>query len=519
MSRLAPPRPVSLINLDRLSWPLLGLLLVGFAGLFTAMAQARLSAYRQGFDLVSFVQPIWNTASGRPFEQSIYAGTSTILGVDLFLVEGLIAPLYALWPSYGFLFGLLSTTTALGGLAIFLIAVDATGSRPTALLCSVVYLAHLTLQNVAPNEFRPRLIAATALLFAFWFQQHQRVWPFWLMMLLALSVRLDVALVAAMLGLYGLLQRRHFSLSVLPAAVGILYWLVGLLVIVPLLRQGAPFHFLFYFGWLGATPGEILMTLLTRPDYVLAGILQPAKLLYLLQLLWPVAGLALLRPTALLPALPSLGLNLLGSDPIQYSIVRDYSVLIVPWVMVASILTIGDLAAGRHWLQRRLGPTISQRRRPRHQPADRAAARPGGLPIGHSGSRARIGLALVALMLVATASQHALLGSPLIPFLRGYPPYPRASAAQQILAQLPPTAPAAITNLLAAHVPLRRQLYFFPGNRAYASTLIQQADWIVGDRRAQSTLDEAGALDRLVASGAWRVVAEADGLVLLERIR
>ena len=82
--------------LDRWALPTLLLLMAAYVVVFTAMAIARLDAFRQGFDLVSYLQPIWNTSQGRPYEQSIYAGASTILGIDLFWIEGALALPYAL---------------------------------------------------------------------------------------------------------------------------------------------------------------------------------------------------------------------------------------------------------------------------------------------------------------------------------------------------------------------------------------------------------------------------------------
>lgn len=492
----APPRGTTarLAALDRLVLPALWLLMAAYAVVFTAMALARLAVFRQGFDLVSYVQPIWNTSQGRPFEQSVYAGTTTILGIDLFLIEGLLALPYALAPSYTTLFFILAAATALGGLAVFLIARDELASGVAALLAAGLYLASYTVQSVTPYEFRPRLIAATALLFAVYFQQRGRVVAFWLMTALALSVRLDVALAVAMLGVVGMLTRRRWSVSLAPLLVGAGYWLLGLLVIVPALRQGEPFLFLFYFAWLGDSPGAILTTLLTRPGYVLAGVLTAEKLRYTLGLLWPVAGLALLRPVFLLPALPSFAINMLASDQTLRRLDYDYSVLIVPWVIVAAIYAVGDLAHGRGWLGRRLA---------------RWLAVPDRRPLVSSG--------LIGLLLLATLSQQMALGAPLAAYLRGYRPYERAAAVRQVLAALPAGGPVAVTSEVAPHVPLRRQLHFFPGNRAYSPALANDARWVIGDRRRSPA--ERVAIERLLASGAWRRILDVDDYVLLERLR
>jgi uncharacterized membrane protein len=478
---------------DRLAWQVLWVLMTSYAIVFTAMALARLDTFRQGFDLVSYVQPIWNTSQGRPFEQSVYAGTRTILGVDLFLIEGLLALPYALAPSYATLFIILASVTALGGLAIFLMAREQPLSGLAALLAAGLYLANFTIQSVTPYEFRPRLIAATALLFAFYFQQRGQTLAFWLAAVLALSVRLDVALSVAMLGLVGLVMRRPWPVSLAPMVVASLYWLVGMLAIVPALRHGESFLFLFYFAWLGDSPSAIVTTLITRPGYVLSGIVTAEKLRYVLQLLWPVGGLALLRPVLLLPALPSLAINLLAGDRTLLRLDYDYSVLIIPWLVVAAVYAVGDLAHGRGWLGSRLRRWTSA---PMH--------------------RTVLSSSLLGLLLLATLSQQMALGSPVAQFLRGYRPPDRAAAARQVLATVP-AGPVAVTSELAPHLAQRRQIYFFPGNRAYSASLIDNARWVVADRRR--TPAERVAVERLIASGNWRRVLDVEDYVLLERLR
>jgi hypothetical protein len=164
-------------------------------------------------------------------------------------------------------------------------------------------------------------------------------------------------------------------------------------------------------------------------------------------------------------------------------------------VVVAAVLAVGDLAHGRGWAGRavaRLTPTT---------------LRPMLLAVG-----------LLGVMLAATLSQQALLGSPLVQYLRGYPTNPRAAAARQVLAALPPNGPVAVTNVLGPHVPMRRQIYFFPGNRAYSPTLVQGAKWIIGDRLNVNN-GERDAIRALIASENWRTVVEAGDYVLLERLR
>ena len=121
----------------------------------------------------------------------------------------------------------------------------------------------------------------------------------------------------------------------------------------------------------------------------------------------------------------------------------------------------------------------------------------------------------MGLLLLATVSQQVVLGSPLLQYARGYRPAERAVAAQQVLAALPPETPVAVSSELAPHVPLRRQLYFFPGNRAYSPALVERAEWVLGDRRRSEA--ERAAIEALERSGRYRVVLEVDDYVLLEQ--
>jgi hypothetical protein len=126
-----------------------------------------------------------------------------------------------------------------------------------------------------------------------------------------------------------------------------------------------------------------------------------------------------------------------------------------------------------------------------------------------------VAVLLAGVLLLATGSQQAALGGPLPAYLRGYPPDPRAAAARQVLLALPPDAPVAVTSQLGPHVPMRRQLYYFPGNRAYDAAGVERARWVVADRRR--TTNERAAIERLQASGQWRTVLDVQDYVLLER--
>ena len=119
--------------------------------------------------------------------------------------------------------------------------------------------------------------------------------------------------------------------------------------------------------------------------------------------------------------------------------------------------------------------------------------------------------ALLALLLL----QHLALGSEPLRFLKHPGPSPRLAVAQGVIRRIPADAPLAVTSQLAVHVPLRQQLYHFPGNASYDPALVDRARFILADR--QRSTEESQAIDRLARDPGWRVVTDEGDFVLLER--
>ncbi len=78
----------------------------------------------------------------------------------------------------------------------------------------------------------------------------------------------------------------------------------------------------------------------------LAGPVMRHKLVYLVELLLPLAFVPLLAPTALIPALPTLALSLLSACEEQGSIYLHYNAPVIPALMVAAVF-------GLAWLEQR----------------------------------------------------------------------------------------------------------------------------------------------------------------------
>lgn len=111
------------------------------------------------------------------------------------------------------------------------------------------------------------------------------------------------------------------------AAFGALYFYVATNLVVPFctvdaglgVQSGA-------FSWLGGSPGAALATMITQPGKVLAVVLGvPGKWKYLCFLFGSLLFFPLLRPKLLLPALPTIALSLLSTNPSYYGWANHYT--------------------------------------------------------------------------------------------------------------------------------------------------------------------------------------------------
>jgi uncharacterized membrane protein len=525
--------------------PLLALLILAYTVLFSVLNWYRIRTLRQGFDFLVYEQPIWNTVHGRPFEQSMYSFSTTHLGVDLALFELWIAPFYAIWQLPMTLFVLISLGAGLGAWPLFLIARERFSSALIGLGWALLYLIFLPIGTITLAEFQPRLFAASALLGAYWFYRRQRAIPFWICLLIALTVRSDVGLVVGTFGLYALLERRDARFGVIPAIVGFGYWLVAVFLIIPALANGHGFLWQVNYTWLGENTRAIVTTVVTHPLYTAQGVFTLEKGRYLAQLLWPLAFLPLLRPRLLLIPAPILILNLLSGELVQFDLFHQYQALIIPFLFIGAIEGLAILRASegtaRLWRLGVLGVAAIVATVLLLPIWPGSADDRNGL---HPTIRPLLWLTLLALLLApfaigailrrwpraATALpltlgglvvlmllQQLALGSDLLRFLKNPHASPRLAAAQEIIALVPADAPLAVTSQLGIQVPMRRYLYHFPGNSSYDPALVARAAYVIGDRQRDDGR-EAGDIDALVKSGRWQIVADRDDFVLLRQI-
>ena len=328
--------------------------------------------------------------------------------------------------------------------------------------------------------------------------RRNQTWLIWVMIAFALSARSDVGLVIAMFGFVCLLARPRQPRSWLVMAAGAGWFALVVHVVVPHFST-VGFIYDENYRWLGGSLTGIIKATFTDPRYVAQGVLTPAKLKYTFDLLFPFAFLPLLKPRILIIPLPIYLLNMLSQYEHQYTINAHYQALIVPWLMIATIEALGDLACGCGPVGRKFQRTLARVRLVH-------ASRPSVVVAG-----------LVVVMLGCSGVQQLTIQSPVLSYLRHHGPSRRAEAGRAMLATVPPDAPLAITQKLAGNTPDRRYLYSFPGDPLYHSpALVDRADYLIGDERLSDF--ERQQIVRYRVDPAWQVVDEHDGFILMRRV-
>jgi len=329
---------------------LIGLFVLGFVA--AAMLKLRYFLY-EDIDLAIFTQAIEGVLEG--------SGFSSIRGMAWFgdhasLILVPLAPLYALFPFPLTLLALQALALGLGAVPVFRLARRELSHDAAALAFAAVWLLQPALGWVALFEFHPETLAAPMLLAAFaavragsW--RWATAWA-----LIALTAREDVALVIGALGLYAFTLRRpgavRFGLTCLAAALVWLGFYFGLAK--PSLAGGGEAYAGMYRAW-GASLPEALRAMVADPLRVVAALFStpgsPADSLFKqqlwVQLLLPVAFLALASPLTLAIALPVLAEHLLSFRTQQHVIAYQYAVLIVPFVVAAAVLGARRIPASR----------------------------------------------------------------------------------------------------------------------------------------------------------------------------
>jgi hypothetical protein len=468
------------------------------------------------FDLSIHDQAIWLMARGRSFltVRGLHA-----LGHHATFAYWLLAPLSWLGagPQVWDLLQVLAC--ALGAVPLYLLARTRMPRHPwVATMLGATWLLQPSLQFLVWETFHPEVMAATPVMAAY-VAGVRRAWGWYAGFLgLALLWKEDVALVALMLGLL-LLLGRQWRAGAITVAVGVAWLAFTVGFVVPASNGGRTFYGAFY-GDLGRTPAEVLRTGVGDPGAIGSRLADNDAAGYAGTLLLPVGWSALAAPEVVAVGLPQAMVDLLSVQSFTHD--RRYHYVVVPLVGIGLGAVEGVARLGRA--------------------AGRRARRREGDEPGGDGPRDRRLLRLdegivrpLALVVLAAAAWSSfaygiLPGSRL--YDDGYWPRgsdPTVAVLRDAVARIPGHDGVSAGQRVLPHLSHRDVAYAFPNpwrpgpSTPYGVDDVERGDraavqWLLVDRRGLLRPQDTDVLDRVLASGAFAVVLDEQGILLAHRV-
>lgn len=265
------------------------------------------------FDLGLEENLVWNLLHGGPAFKSSPLGPEAIhFGYHATIFSYVLVPFYALYQHAEMLLGIQATLIGAAAVPLYWFARPQIGSWPAALL-GLAYVLSPAVQGTNLYDFHYPPLGPVFLWLALYALQARRDVLAAFAILLSLSVREDVAAGVAIIGIYMLFWGRRPRAGVIVALIGTTYFVSMKLIVMPhILGQGA-------FSWMfdGLLPpgessfGSVLKTVVGNPTYTWSTLLVEKKLIYVLQILAPLAFLPLVHPMGWVCTLPGVVFTLL----------------------------------------------------------------------------------------------------------------------------------------------------------------------------------------------------------------
>ncbi|MGZ3630337.1 MAG: DUF2079 domain-containing protein, partial [Ktedonobacteraceae bacterium] len=329
---------------QKIAWGFLILIILIYMVEMSYQAILRYVTFKAGaFDLGNMDQVLWNTIHGRFFQftnQAIdWYGPPTRLAIHF---EPIILPLsllYAFHADPRILLVFQTLVLGSGALPVFIITRKYIPEWPIfATLMAAAYLLSPALLGLNIFDFHPVSLATPLLLYAILALTYKRYVWFLIACVLACMCKEDIPLSVALLGILVIWKYKLPRLGTVLLIGGLLWSFIAFKVIIPHFYPGVQANNYWYrYEALGSSPGAAIANLIIHPWLLFTTFFTLDRFYYLVGLVRSVGFLPLLAPEWLLPALPSLAVNLLSTDPLLYSGVYHYNAAIIPFVMISAI--------------------------------------------------------------------------------------------------------------------------------------------------------------------------------------
>lgn len=289
-------------------------------------------------DLGWFDQSLYLISEGKP--PIVSFSDDHILGDHAAFIFYPLALFYIIIPSVHWLFFIQAFALSIACLPLWQLAKQAGFKNDLALTLVFVYLLYPLIFNVNLFDFHSEVIALPTFFLAVLTARLNYIFWFLLAIIIILSCKAVLSLTVAAMGLWLLFFEKRKLCGGLALCLGIFWFIVTTQVIIPQF-SGDEVAAVGRYAFLGDSVTEIMTNLLLQPTIILSSIFTLKNLEYLVLLFVPVIwGLYPPYLSPLMAALPALGLNLLTDYQPQKDLVHQYSIPILPFLLLSVIATL-----------------------------------------------------------------------------------------------------------------------------------------------------------------------------------
>ncbi|GLV56946.1 hypothetical protein KDH_37850 [Dictyobacter sp. S3.2.2.5] len=480
-------------------------------------------------------QSIWNTAHGNLLHDTICniindTNCASPDGYVRFAIhfEPILFPIslfYYIWSDPRILFVIQTIIVALGAYPAYWLARLRLGNEWLAGTFALLYLIYPAQLQATTSDFHAVTLTASLLLFMLYFMYtRQTLWLF-VFALLAMACKEDIPLVVLTFGLWSVIFQRRWKSGLALALLGLVWFVVATQVIMPHFSPtGQPLLISRYGGSAGG--GSLIKDAFVHPvSFLHTYVFEYHHLAYIHAVLAPagyiprphgggIFYLPMLAPWVLVMATPSLAINLLSSNPQQYSGLFHYNAEVVPVIIFS---TIEALVVVR-WLARHALAALASR--------GIVLARTSS-DIGRFLPRILTWVLVLGVIFSALRSDYYFHGQ--LPFSIGFQwpqTTPHMDLAQHFMDMIPEDASVSAQTKLVPHLSHRASIYMFPyaadpkylngrpADRLAEYVLLDVTGDIYPYFEAQQYTSE---VKTVLASGNYGVLAAQDGYLLLKR--
>jgi uncharacterized membrane protein len=247
---------------------------------------------------------------------------------------------YKIYPSVYWLLGIQAICLSLGALPLWHLARNAGLKEIQATTLAGVYLLYPLIFNLNLFDFHPEVMALPAFFGAILAARTGKIAWFAVAIIFILGCKDALSLTVAMMGFWLLVFEKKRLCGAIALTIGVAWFIIVTQVVIPHF-SGEEVAAIERYHFLGNSLEEIILNLFLKPGIVLQRILIWDNLEYLIKLLFPLVwGLSPGYLTPLIAAIPALALNLITDQSAQKDLVHQYSLPILPFLLLSVIATM-----------------------------------------------------------------------------------------------------------------------------------------------------------------------------------